>query len=50
MLDITEHCRTKDLDNPVEILRLVQGRHLEIEDVHNALVEPQTLSWFIGQI
>ena len=38
IVDITEHCKTKDLNNPVEILtymqtRLIQGRHLEIEDV-----------------
>ena len=37
IVDITEHCKTKDLNNPVEILtymqtRLIQGRHLEIED------------------
>ena len=38
ILDIIERCKTKDLNNPVEILkymqtRLVQGRSLEIEDV-----------------
>ena len=38
IVDIIEHCKTKDLNNPVEILkymqaRLVQGRPLEIEDV-----------------
>ena len=38
IVDIIEHCQTKDLNNPVEILkymqtRLVQGRPLEIEDV-----------------
>ena len=38
IVDIIEHCKTKGLDNLVEILkymqtRLVQGRPLEIEDV-----------------
>ena len=38
IVDIVEHCKSKDLNNPVEILkymqtRLVQGRPLEIEDV-----------------
>ena len=38
IVDIIEHCKTKDLNNSVEILkyiqtRLVQGRPLEIEDV-----------------
>ena len=38
IVDIIEHCKTKDLNNPVEVLkymqtRLVQGRPLEIEDV-----------------
>ena len=38
IVDITEHCKTKDLNNPVEILkymqtRLVQGRLLEIEEI-----------------
>ena len=38
IVDIIEHCKTKDLNNPVEILKhfltmLVQGRPLEIEDV-----------------
>ena len=38
IVDIIEHCKTKDPNNPVEILkymqtRLVQGRPLEIEDV-----------------
>ena len=38
IVDITEHCKTKDLNNRVEILkymqtRLVQERPLEIEDV-----------------
>ena len=38
IVDIIEHCKTKDLNNPVEILkymqtRLVQGKPLEIEDV-----------------
>ena len=38
IVDIIEHCKTKDTNNPVEILkymqtRLVQGRPLEIEDV-----------------
>ena len=38
IVDIIEHCKTKDLNNPVEFLkymqtRLVQGRPLEIEDV-----------------
>ena len=38
IVDITEHCKTKDLNNPVESLkymqtRLIQGRHLEIDDV-----------------
>ena len=38
IVDIIEHCKTKDLNNPVENLkyiqtRLAQGRPLEIEDV-----------------
>ena len=38
IVDIIEHCKTKDLNNPVEILkymqtRLVQGRLLEIEEI-----------------
>ena len=38
IVDIIEHCKTKDLNHPVEILkymqiRLVQGRPLDIEDV-----------------
>ena len=33
IVDIIEHCRTKDLNNLVETLRLVQRRHLEIENV-----------------
>ena len=38
IVDIIEHCKPKDLNNPVQILkymhtRLVQGRHLEIKDV-----------------
>ena len=38
IVDIIEHCKTKNLNNLVEILkymqtRLVQGRSLEIEDV-----------------
>ena len=42
IVDIIEHCKTKDLNNPVEILKyiqtkLVQGRPLEIEVLHNAL-------------
>ena len=42
IIDITEHCKTKDLNNPVEILkymqtRLIQGRHLEIEDVSKCI-------------
>ena len=38
IVDIVEHCKSKDLNNPVEILKymqtgLVQGRPSEIEDV-----------------
>ena len=38
ILDIIEHCKTKDLNNPLEILKymqtkLCQGRPLEIQDV-----------------
>ena len=37
IVDIIEHCRTKELNNPVETLRLVQRRHLEIEDVTHCI-------------
>ena len=42
IVDIIEHCKTKDLNNPVEILkyiqtRLAQGRPLEIEDVRQCI-------------
>ena len=38
IVDIIEHCKTEDLNHPVEILkymqtRLVQGKPLDIEDV-----------------
>ena len=42
IVDIIEHCKTKDLNNPVENLkyiqtRLAQGRPLEIEDVRQCI-------------
>ena len=55
IVDIVEHCKSKDLNNPVEILKymqtgLVQGRPSEIEDVTQCFSGTKNFTSLISQI